>query len=91
MDNSRNLILAVVLTGLLLFGWDAGMKYFYPNANKPKAVASAPANAAPGTAAATKPTRDGGIERDFAKLRDELSAALARAAAGKGDPPRRRR
>ena len=35
--------------------------------------------------------RDGGIERDFAKLRDELSAALARAAAGKGDPARRRR
>ena len=35
--------------------------------------------------------RDGGIERDFAKLRDELSAALTRAALGKGDPPRRRK
>jgi ribonuclease P protein component len=35
--------------------------------------------------------REGGVERDFAQLRDELSAALARAAAGKGDPPRRRR
>ena len=35
--------------------------------------------------------REGGIERDFDKLREELSAALARAAAGKGDPPRRRR
>ncbi len=34
--------------------------------------------------------REGGIERDFAKLREELSAALARAAAGKGDPPRRK-
>ncbi len=34
--------------------------------------------------------REGGVERDFAKLRAELSAALARAAAGKGDPPRRR-
>lgn len=34
--------------------------------------------------------REGGIERDFAALRDELRAALARAAAGKGDPPRRR-
>jgi len=33
--------------------------------------------------------REGGIERDFALLRAELSAALARAAAGKGDPPRR--
>ena len=35
--------------------------------------------------------RDGGIERDFATLAQELAAALARAAAGKGDPPRRRR
>lgn len=33
--------------------------------------------------------RDGGIERDFTKLRDELRAALTRAAEGKGDPPRR--
>jgi ribonuclease P protein component len=33
--------------------------------------------------------RENGIERDFALLRQELEAALARAAAGKGDPPRR--
>ena len=33
--------------------------------------------------------REGGVERDFARLREELSAALARAAAGKGDPPRK--
>ena len=35
--------------------------------------------------------REGGIERDFAKLRDELIAALGRATEGKGDPPRRRK
>jgi ribonuclease P protein component len=35
--------------------------------------------------------REGGIERDFAKLREEFVAALSRAAAGKGDPPRRAR
>jgi ribonuclease P protein component len=35
--------------------------------------------------------REGGIERDFGNMRDELSAALARARDGKGDPPRRRR
>ena len=35
--------------------------------------------------------REGGIERDFAQMREELAAALARAAAGKGDPPRRRK
>ena len=34
--------------------------------------------------------REGGIERDFAKLREELSAALTRAAEGMGDPPRSR-
>ncbi len=33
--------------------------------------------------------RENGIERDFAALRSELEAALARAAAGIGDPPRR--
>lgn len=33
--------------------------------------------------------REGGIERDFARLRGELVAALERAAAGKGDGPRR--
>ncbi|MGX7953361.1 ribonuclease P protein component [Tsuneonella sp. HG249] len=35
--------------------------------------------------------REGGVERDFAALRAELAHALARVAAGKGDPPRRRR
>lgn len=34
--------------------------------------------------------REGGIERDFGLLREELAAALTRAAAGKGDPPRKR-
>jgi len=35
--------------------------------------------------------RENGIERDFALLREELGAALARATAGKGDPPRKPR
>ena len=35
--------------------------------------------------------REGGIERDFGRLREELAIALSRAVAGKGDPPRRRR
>ena len=35
--------------------------------------------------------REGGIERGFALLGDELRSALARAAAGKADPPRSRR
>jgi ribonuclease P protein component len=35
--------------------------------------------------------REGGVERDFALLRGELDHALSRAAAGQGDPPRRRK
>lgn len=35
--------------------------------------------------------REGGVERDFAALRTELADALARARAGKADPPRRAR
>ncbi len=35
--------------------------------------------------------RQGGKERDFAVMRAELSAALARAKEGKGDAPRRKR
>jgi ribonuclease P protein component len=35
--------------------------------------------------------REGGIERDFALLRDELLAALGRAKEGKGDAPRKGR
>ena len=35
--------------------------------------------------------REGGVERDFGKLREELSMALQRAAQGKGDPPRKPR
>ena len=32
--------------------------------------------------------REGGVERDFGLLRQELAMALRRAADGKGDPPR---
>ena len=35
--------------------------------------------------------REGGIERDFADLREELGVALQRASQGKGDRPRRPR
>jgi ribonuclease P protein component len=34
--------------------------------------------------------REGGVEREFTKLREELAMALSRAAEGKGDPPRRK-
>ena len=31
MQNQRNVILAVVLTGLLLLGWEGAMRWFYPH------------------------------------------------------------
>jgi YidC/Oxa1 family membrane protein insertase len=80
VENQRNLILAVILTGLLLFGWDAGMKYLYPQANKPAPVtAAAPAPAAAESKTASKPTREGGLmdPADIALEKRELGAALA--------------
>ena len=35
--------------------------------------------------------REGGVERGYAELREEVAAALGRAAAGRGDSPRRPR
>ena len=81
MNNQRNLILAVVLTAVLLFGWDAGMRWFYPEANKPKPVAVAKAigtvPAAPADAAA--PTREGGLTNpaDIALEAQDLKTVLA--------------
>ncbi|WP_374284711.1 membrane protein insertase YidC [Novosphingobium sp.] len=56
-QNQRNMILAVLLTALILFGWDAGMRYLYPNADKAKPAAAA----SPSSAASTTPTREGGL------------------------------
>ena len=74
--NQRNLILAVVLTALILFGWDAALRYMYPNADKPAPVAVASAGAAPAEAA--KPTREGGLTNaaDIALEAKDLQTAL---------------
>ena len=76
MDNQRNLILAVLLTILLIFGWDAGMRYLYPEANKPAPVPSQAA--APDPAASGKPTREGGLTSpaDQALEARDLATAL---------------
>ena len=69
MDKNRNLLLAAFLTVLILLGWDAGIKHFYPQAAKPAAqssqAASPAASPAPTTASAAsssvKPSREGGL------------------------------
>ncbi len=85
MDNQRNLLVAVVLCGLLLLGWDAGMKYFYsqpaPTTHSAR-VDNDSGSAAPAAAAAApgKRTREGGltdpaaIEEEQADLRTSLAA-----------------
>ncbi|MBV1690875.1 membrane protein insertase YidC [Novosphingobium sp. G106] len=77
MDNQRNIILAVVLTALILFGWDAGVRYMYPNAGKQRPAATAPASPEPTSAA--KPTREGGLTSaaDIAVEAQDLKAGLA--------------
>jgi len=80
LENQRNLILAVVLTGMLLLGWDAGMRYFYPEPvisarNAP--LASAPA-ATTAPASVTR-TREGGLTGTaIAQERRDLATALAK-------------
>ncbi|MGX7926794.1 membrane protein insertase YidC [Tsuneonella sp. HG094] len=61
MDNQRNLLLAVVLCGLLLFGWDAGMNYLYPQPDKPVAAQATTAAATSGSGTAPRHTREGGL------------------------------
>ncbi|MFN6934583.1 MAG: membrane protein insertase YidC [Tsuneonella sp.] len=75
MDNQRNLLLAVVLCGLLLFGWDAMMNQFYPQPDKPAVTATADASTA-GTA--TSPaTREGGLSDPAAVALEKRDLATA--------------
>jgi YidC/Oxa1 family membrane protein insertase len=69
------LLLAMLLVGILLFGWDTALRYFYPNANKPKPEASASP-----TPAAAKPTREGGLGDAMEQQVEavDLKAQLAR-------------
>ena len=42
MDDKRNIIMAVLLTGIILFGWPLMMERFFPDmANKNEAVEQA--------------------------------------------------
>lgn len=82
MDNQRNLLLAVILSGLLILGWDVGMRFFYPEAAMTTAPASAPAStpvAATGDAAGTSAGEMGaGVATAAgAPARRDLKAALA--------------
>ncbi|ANY18552.1 Membrane protein insertase YidC [Tsuneonella dongtanensis] len=73
MDNQRNLLLAVVLCGLLLFGWDAMMQQFYPQPDRPTPTQAA----APAPSASSAPTREGGLTDPAAVALEKRDLATA--------------
>jgi YidC/Oxa1 family membrane protein insertase len=77
VDNQRNIILAVLLTALVLFGWDAAVGYFYPQADTPTKVEQQ--GGADEAVSPTKPTREGGLRdaSDVALEKRDLDEALA--------------
>lgn len=77
MENQRNIILAVVLTALVLFGWEAGVGYFYPQAKTPTQTVAA--GGAENAAKPAKPTREGGLmdAADRSLEAKDLKAELA--------------
>lgn len=88
MDNTRNLLLAVVLCGLMLLGWDAGMRYFYPQpAVEAQAEVVAQADAV--DAAVTSGTREGGLTdpADIAQEEADLETELVSAERVQIDSP----
>ncbi|TRD11706.1 membrane protein insertase YidC [Erythrobacter insulae] len=80
MDNQRNLLLAVALSGLLIIGWDFAMRTFYPEAaitaptEQIEPAAQTSAAGAPGTSTVAADLPDG-AEMPAGPV--DLSAALA--------------
>lgn len=79
MDNQRNLLVAVVMCGLLLLGWDAGMNYFYPQPAPTTQSAKADAVSDAATSAPATRNREGGLTDPIAieEERADLVTALA--------------
>ena len=90
MENQRNMILAVILMGIVLIGWDLGLKHFYPHFGEKPVVASTAGASGPAAAGPVatpsgkdanpvKPTREGGLQgpQDLAAEAQALKVALA--------------
>lgn len=71
--NNRNLLLAVVLSGLLILGWDLGMRYFYPEASL--SAQADPTTPAAATASGSSAASLG--DSPAAARKVDLTAALA--------------
>jgi YidC/Oxa1 family membrane protein insertase len=76
VDNQRNIIFAVLLTALVLFGWDAALSYLYPQSDTPQQREAVAAKQESAPVAA--PTREGGLTNpeDIAREKKELKQAL---------------
>ncbi|WP_271439952.1 membrane protein insertase YidC [Pontixanthobacter luteolus] len=82
MDNQRNLLLAVVLCGLLLVGWEAAVNYLYPQpAVEAQAEQVAAAGIDDGAAPTVRRTREGGLTDagDIAEEARDLETELVAA------------
>lgn len=87
MDNQRNLLFAVLLSGLLILGWDVGMRYFYPQTSVPlssegvETPTNPSAGSVPGTSTVAGDLDDGAASPATASAAPagsiDLDAALA--------------
>lgn len=77
--NQRNVLLAVVLSAVLLLGWDALVGYLYPGARNPAAQrVDTPAEQVATSGAAVPHTRQGGLDpATLAVEKRDLKTALA--------------
>jgi YidC/Oxa1 family membrane protein insertase len=77
VNNQRNIILAVLLTAVVLFGWDAALRYFYPHADTPQQKEAVAAKEE--SAKAVQRTREGGLTgpADIAEEKKDLEQVLA--------------
>jgi len=58
LQNQRNLLLAVLLSGLLILGWDAGMSWLYPQTESTAVEGKVDT---PTEVAEVRHTREGGL------------------------------
>ena len=89
MDNNRNLLLAVVLCAILLIGWDAATRYFYPQPEEPaEAVAETSGPAANVVAAQRANAELDGSDDAAASGPVDLATALSAPGRVRIDAPR---
>lgn len=74
MQNQRNLLLAVLLSGLLILGWDAGMSWFYPQTES--AVVEGKVDT-PTEVAEARHTREGGLTDPVAIAQEKADLATS--------------